>query len=133
MQNKAFCLTYPMNLKMFIFRKIKKGLRVEQVEPRSWKYCSRQKYAVSGTPLLTAFLESDPRLHCFCKLSLPWELGSSLWSSEHAGYKDELVSQGNCTSLSTLNKTFLSTFKFVSKISKFLSKNPSHFTYFYKT
>ena len=39
--------------------------------------------------LLTDFLESDPRLHCFCKLSLSWELDSSLWSSEHADYKEE--------------------------------------------
>ena len=41
--------------------------------------------------LLTTFLEFDPRLHCFCKLSLSWELDSSLWSSDHAGYKEERV------------------------------------------
>ena len=85
--------------------------------------------------LLTAFLESDPRLHCFCKLSLSWELGSSLWSSEHAGNKKIGCSQRNCAFLSTLNKNFFSTFNFVSKINQFfwLIFNLSHFTHFCKT
>ena len=38
--------------------------------------------------------------------------------------KKNECSQRNCTSLSTLNKTFLSTFNFAPKINEFLSKIP---------
>ena len=75
-----------------------------------------------GRDIRYTSVESDPSLHCFCKLSLSWELGSSLWTSEHASYKKNWCSQGDCTSLSTLNKKLLSTFNFVPKINEFLSK-----------
>ena len=76
--------------KCFFSGIIRKCSRVKQVEPQSWKYCSRQRYLVCICRLL--FLNhSDPRQQCFCKLRLSWELGSFIWSSEHVGYKEEQV------------------------------------------
>ena len=91
-----------------------------RVEPWSWKYCSRQRFPVRVCwPL---FLNMTLGCTAFTNSVLSRELGSSLWSSEHASCKEKQCSQGNRTSLSTLNKTFLSIFNFVPKMNKFLSK-----------
>ena len=72
--------------------------------------------------LLTAFLESDPRLHYFCKPSLSRESGSFLWNSEHAGYKEERdLSRKMYFSINPQQKV-LSSFNFVPKAKEFLSK-----------
>ena len=71
--------------------------------------------------LLTAFLESDPRLHCFCKVSLAYPENKALLDEALSmlATKKNASSQGKYTSLSTLNKTFLSTFNFVPKVKEF--------------
>ena len=84
-----------------------------------WK---QKIHVITVCQLLTAFLKSDPRLHCFRKLSLPWELGSSLWSSEYAGYKDEQVFSRKVYFSFKPQKKLLSTLTSVHKIKFFLSK-----------
>ena len=77
--NAPYGSTWPIPWKKCFFSGIiRKCSRVKQVEPWSWKYCSRQRYLVCICQLL--FLNhSDPRQQCFCKLRLSWELGSSIW------------------------------------------------------
>ena len=74
--------------------------------------------------LLTVFLESDPKLHCFCKLSLSWELGSSLWSSEHAGYKEERVFSRKMHFSFNPQQEALDHILFFPEVNEFLSKTP---------
>ena len=52
MQHKEFYLKCHMKIKMFIFKSNKKRPRVQQVEPWSWKYSSRQRYLVCVSSLL---------------------------------------------------------------------------------
>ena len=88
MQRKRFSGRVPWKKK----KKKKKKFGTKKIRSRSnCGVTNLQLAEISGTHLLTAFLESDPRLHCFRKLSLSWELGSSLWKSEHACYEEEWV------------------------------------------
>ena len=98
---------------------------LEQVERWSWKYCSRK-----STCLLTALLNMTLDCTPFANSAYPenWALPYEALSML-AKKKNECF-QGNCTSLSTLNKKFSSTFSFVPKMNEFLSKNLSHFRHF---
>ena len=121
MQHKGFYLTCPIKRKMLIFRNNKKKSSwVEQVEDWSWKYWSRQRYPVRVYWLF--FLNLTLACTAFVNSTYPenWAL---LYKAliMLATEKNECC-QGNCTSLQTLNKKFLSTFNFVPKVNEFLSK-----------
>ena len=73
--------------------------------------------------LLTAFLESDPRLHWFCKLSLFWELTLLYEALSILATKKNACFERKWVSLLTPNKK-MSTFNFVSKVKEFLPKIP---------
>ena len=68
MQHKGFYLTCPMKIGMFIFKN-KEKTNQDQTG-RTVELDILQQAEVSGTLLLTAFLESDPTLHCFLQTQL---------------------------------------------------------------
>ena len=93
---------------------------VEQVEPWTWKYCSRQRYPVRVCwlvfPTLTLGCTAFANSACCKNWASLYEALSILPTKKNG------CSQGNCTSLSTLNKKILSTFNFVPKLNGFLPK-----------
>ena len=96
----------------------KKRPRVEQVEPWSCKYCSRQRYPVHVCWLI--FLNLTLGSTAFGNSAFPenWTLlyeSLSMLATNKSG-----CSHGNYYSLSTINKKFLSTFNFVPEINEFL-------------
>ena len=101
--------------------------RVEQVEQWRWKYCSRQRYSVGVCWLV--FLNLTPGRTAFANSAYPENWALFYKALSMLAIKKNGCFQGNCTSLSTLNKNFRSTFNFVPKINESLPKTlPFHTT-----
>ena len=115
MQHITFYLMRLMKTKMFIFRNNKK--LSQSRTGRTVELNILQWVEISGTHLLTIFLEFDPSLFLQTQLIPKNVLFSmKLWAC---------WLQGNCTFYLTLNKKFLSRFNFVPTINEVLSKTPS--------
>ena len=119
MQNKGFYLTGPKKKNRLFSGWRKKA-------PRSNKSNRRVGNTAVGRGIWYASVDffSDSRLTAFANSAYPenWNLLFEALSMPDT--KMNWCSQGNCTSHSTLSKTFLSAYNFVSKINKFLSKIP---------
>ena len=109
---------FPMKRKMFIFRnnkRISQGWTGQTLELEIL-----QQADIGRLLFLTLILGCT----AFANSAYPENWALFHEAQNVLATKKNGCSQGNCTSLSALNKKFLGTFKFVSKINEFSSKIP---------